>query len=53
MIYEFPKQTDSIRQGDIFIGLPRVDLSLQKEYPDTKPFQWQKVSNGLDSKAIG
>lgn len=30
MIYEFPKQTDPIRQGDIFIGLPRIDLSLQK-----------------------
>jgi len=30
MIYVFPKQTDPIRQGDIFIGLPRIDLSLQK-----------------------
>ena len=30
MIYEFPEQTDPIRQGDIFIGLPRIDLSLQK-----------------------
>lgn len=30
MIYEFPEQTVPIRQGDIFIGLPRIDLSLQK-----------------------
>ncbi len=22
-----------------------------KEYPDTEPFQWQKVSNGSDSKS--
>ena len=30
MIYEFPDQTAPIRQGDIFIGLPRVDLSLEE-----------------------
>ena len=30
MIYEFPDQTAPIRQGDIFIGLPRIDLSLEK-----------------------
>jgi hypothetical protein len=28
MIYEFPEQTDPIRQGDIFIGLPRIEISL-------------------------
>jgi len=28
MIYEFPDQTDPIRQGDIFIGLPRIEISL-------------------------
>ena len=30
MIYEIPDLTAPIRQGDIFIGLPRVDLSLEK-----------------------
>jgi antitoxin (DNA-binding transcriptional repressor) of toxin-antitoxin stability system len=30
MIYEYPDTTASIRQGDIFVGLPRVDISLKK-----------------------
>ncbi len=30
MIYEYPDITAPFRQGDIFLGLPRVDLSLQK-----------------------
>ena len=30
MIYEFPAQADPIRQGDIFIGLPRIEISLSK-----------------------
>ena len=30
MIYDFPDLTDPIRQGDIFIGLPRIDMSLQE-----------------------
>ena len=30
MIYELPDQTAPIRQGDIFVGLPRVDLSLEE-----------------------
>lgn len=30
MIYEFPSPSDPIRQGDIFIGLPRVDRSLKR-----------------------
>lgn len=28
MIYEFPKIDEPIRQGDIFVGLPRIDISL-------------------------
>lgn len=28
MIYEFPDESVPIRQGDIFVGLPRVDISL-------------------------
>ncbi|QOJ35218.1 MAG: hypothetical protein HRU82_09770 [Nitrospira sp.] len=30
MIYEYPTLSDPIRQGDIFIGLPRIDLSLSR-----------------------
>jgi antitoxin (DNA-binding transcriptional repressor) of toxin-antitoxin stability system len=30
MIYEFPDITAPIRQGDIFLGLPRIDISLNK-----------------------
>lgn len=28
MIYEFPDRSEPIRQGDIFVGLPRIDVSL-------------------------
>lgn len=28
MIYEFPETSAPIRQGDIFLGLPRIDISL-------------------------
>ncbi len=30
MIYEYPGPDQPIRQGDIFVGLPRVDLSLRE-----------------------
>jgi len=30
MIYDFPKQEEPIRQGDIFSGIPRVEISLSK-----------------------
>lgn len=30
MIYDFPSESAPIRQGDIFIGLPRVDMSLAR-----------------------
>ena len=30
MIYEFPDLDSPIRQGDIFVGLPRVEVSLEK-----------------------
>ena len=30
MIYEFPGQDRPIRQGDIFVGLPRVEVSLDR-----------------------
>jgi antitoxin (DNA-binding transcriptional repressor) of toxin-antitoxin stability system len=30
MIYEFPDKSAPIRQGDIFVGIPRIDFSLKK-----------------------
>lgn len=30
MIYDFPDIATPIRQGDIFVGLPRIDMSLNK-----------------------
>jgi hypothetical protein len=30
LIYEFPGQDEPIRQGDIFIGIPRFDFALKK-----------------------
>ncbi|MGA2619516.1 MAG: hypothetical protein ABSF26_18050 [Thermoguttaceae bacterium] len=30
MIYEFPPEDGPIRQGDIFVGLPRVEVSLDR-----------------------
>jgi len=30
MIYDFPDQDAPLRQGDIFINLPRIDISLQE-----------------------
>jgi hypothetical protein len=30
MIYEFPPESDPIRQGDIFMGLPRIEISLKE-----------------------
>jgi hypothetical protein len=30
MIYDFPSPEAPIRQGDIFVGLPRVDISLKR-----------------------
>lgn len=30
MIYDFPELTAPIRQGDIFIGIPRIDISLKE-----------------------
>ena len=30
MIYEFPDSDAPIRQGDIFVGLPRIELSLEQ-----------------------
>lgn len=52
MIYEFPEQTDPIRQGDIFIGLPRIDLSLQNvllvEEEGERVAKWEELANQRD-----
>ncbi|HLA81461.1 MAG TPA: hypothetical protein VJP78_07585 [Thermoleophilia bacterium] len=49
MIYDFPAQTDPIRQGDIFIGLPRIDLSLQKvllvDEDGERIAEWRDLAN--------
>lgn len=47
MIYEFPGPDAPIRQGDIFIGLPRVEVSLRRlrVLEDTGPvdIEWKEV----------
>ena len=49
MIYEFPDQTAPIRQGDIFIGLPRVDLSLEEillvDEAGERIAKWEDLAN--------
>ncbi len=49
MIYEFPDQTASIRQGDIFIGLPRIDLSLERillaDEEGERVTKWEELAN--------
>lgn len=50
MIYVFPSATDTIRQGDIFVGLPRADFSL-KRIPlmrDAGPEEatWESIYDG-------
>lgn len=49
MIYDFPDVKESIRQGDIFVGLPRIDISLQEvllinEYGE-KIAKWEELVN--------
>jgi len=49
MIYEFPDQTAPIRQGDIFIGLPRIDLSLEQvllvDEEGERIAKWEELAN--------
>ena len=56
MIYDFPSRDDRIRQGDIFLGLPRVDLSLDEfsvltEDGDIRKRTWTALA-GLDTDPI-
>lgn len=49
MIYEFPDQTAPVRQGDIFIGLPRIDLSLEQvllvDEQGERVAKWEELAN--------
>ncbi len=49
MIYEFPDSTVPIRQGDIFIGLPRIDLSLEQvllvDEEGERTAKWEELVN--------
>ena len=51
MIYEFPGQTAPIRQGDIFIGLPRIDLSLEQillvDEDGERIARWEELANQI------
>lgn len=48
MIYEYPDQASPLRQGDIFFGLPRIDLSLQEvllvEADGERIAQWEDLA---------
>ena len=52
MIYEFPDPTVPIRQGDIFIGLPRIDLSLEKillvDKEGERTVKWEELVNQIE-----
>jgi hypothetical protein len=49
MIYEFPGKTDDIKQGDIFFGLPRVEISMKKmlvfsEDGNLEEMEWKTIA---------
>jgi antitoxin (DNA-binding transcriptional repressor) of toxin-antitoxin stability system len=48
MIYEFPDTSIPIQQGDIFVGLPRIDLSLSRVFLATESGQseatWAEIA---------
>ena len=58
MIYEFPEPNAPIRQGDIFVGLPRVEISLKNltvlsENDVTEVVPWNTiVEEGKNVSAI-
>lgn len=49
MIYEFPATDQPIRQGDIFVGLPRVEVSLKSlsvvEDEATVETTWERIAS--------
>ncbi|MBN1461885.1 MAG: hypothetical protein JXA57_20330 [Armatimonadetes bacterium] len=56
MIYEFPDQTAPIRQGDIFVGLPRIDLSLEEillvNEDGERLVEWQELATQKETVNI-
>ena len=52
MIYEFPDETVPIRQGDIFVGLPRIDFSLERvvlaDEIGEREASWEELANHVD-----
>lgn len=53
MIYEFPDQEAPLRQGDIFVGLPRIELSLQQmvlvDGEGERIASWDQLAGGVES----
>lgn len=49
MIYEYPDHDEPIRQGDIFVGVPRIELSLQTvvlaEADGEQIANWQQLAD--------
>jgi hypothetical protein len=54
MIYDYPGEDRPIRQGDIFLGLPRIDISLQQiiqvcDAGIASPKPWESLLDSPDS----
>ena len=56
MIYEFPDKSAPIRQGDIFVALPRIDISLNRVLiageTGEREAKWAEVIQRYDSLNI-
>ncbi len=56
MIYEVPSISDRICQGDIFIGLPRIDFSLNRivliDEQEQREVKWTDIAQERDSTNI-
>lgn len=54
MIYEYPDGNDPLRQGDIFTGLPRMELSLQEVVlvanDGERVAKWEQIGEGSDQE---
>ncbi|MEW6248030.1 MAG: hypothetical protein AB1555_15125 [Nitrospirota bacterium] len=52
MIYEYPDQNAPLRQGDIFVGIPRIELSLRSvvlaEADGEREARWEDVAGRSD-----
>ncbi len=53
MIYDFPPTDSPIRQGDIFLGLPRVEISLRQiplitESGEQRLTSWRDIAQAGD-----